>query len=161
MEARGRRVSLSANESDSFPDPVEQAMSKHERRAPRQSQLKLKVEGKDSAVQMARTGVLLAPKQQLPPQMARTDLLHTACSVAGAKSATPTACVASAEMALGLRQTLYSAGHWRFLPPFFFCGCWCNFFSTPPCFTQGLSHEALNCVQQQNVTKLHQAIQLR
>ena len=47
-------------------------MSKHERRAPRQSQLKLKVEGKDSAVQMARTGVLLAPKQQLPPQMART-----------------------------------------------------------------------------------------
>ena len=49
-------------------------MSKHERRAPRQSQLKLKVEGKDSAVQMARTGVLLAPKQEVPPQMARTDL---------------------------------------------------------------------------------------
>ena len=47
MEARGRR----ANESDSFPDPVELAISKHERRAPRQSQLKLKVEGKDSAVQ--------------------------------------------------------------------------------------------------------------
>ena len=51
-------------------------MSKQERRAPRQSQLKLTVEGKDSAVQMARTGVLLAPKQQLPPQLARTGLLQ-------------------------------------------------------------------------------------
>ena len=60
-------------------------MSKHERRAPRQSQLKLKVEGKDSAVQMARTGVLLAPKQQLPlntPQMARTGLLQQDRSLA-------------------------------------------------------------------------------
>ena len=47
-------------------------MSNHERRAPRQSQLKLKVKGKESAVQMARTDVLLAPKQQLPPQTART-----------------------------------------------------------------------------------------
>ena len=51
-------------------------MSKHERRASRQSQLKLKVKGKDSAVQMARTEMLLAPKQQLPPQMARTGVLH-------------------------------------------------------------------------------------
>ena len=34
-----------ANESDSFPDTVELAMSKHEQRAPRQSQLKLKVKG--------------------------------------------------------------------------------------------------------------------
>ena len=52
-------------------------MSKHERRAPRQSQLKLTVKEKDSAVQLvARTGVLLAPKQQLPPQMARTGLLQ-------------------------------------------------------------------------------------
>ena len=76
MEARGRR------ESGSFPDLVELAMSKHERRAPRQSQLKLKVEGKDSAVQMARTGVLLAPKQQLPPQMARTGLLQHVQSLA-------------------------------------------------------------------------------
>ena len=57
-------------------------MSKHERRAPRQSQLKLKVEGKDSAVQMARTGVLLAPKQQLPLRMARTDLLQHVQSLA-------------------------------------------------------------------------------
>ena len=57
-------------------------MSKHEQRAPRQSQLKLKVEGKDSAVQLARTGVLLAPKQQLPPQMARTDLLQHVQSLA-------------------------------------------------------------------------------
>ena len=31
----------------------------------------------------------------------------------------------------GLRQTSHSAGHWRFLPPFFFCGCWCNFFHRP------------------------------
>ena len=58
--------------------------------------------------------------------------LASACSVAGAKSATPTACVTSAEMALGLRQTSHSAGHWRFLPPFFFCGCWCNFFFNAP-----------------------------
>ena len=35
-------------------------------------------------------------------------------------------------MASPLRQTSHSAGHWRFLPPFFFCGCWCNFFSPPP-----------------------------
>ena len=47
------------------------------------------------------------------------------------RSATPTACATSAEMALGLRQTSHSAGHWRFLPPFFFCGCWCNFFQRP------------------------------
>ena len=112
---------------------VELAMSKHERRAPRQSQLKLKVKGKDSAVQMARTDVVLAPKQQLPPQMARTGVL----SPVGAdqrRPATPTACATSAEMALGLRQTSHSAGHWRFLPPppFFFCGCWCKLFSTPP-----------------------------
>ena len=108
-------------------------MSKHERRAARQSQLKLKVKEKDSAVQMARTDVVLAPKQQLPPQMARTGVL----SPVGAhqrRSATPTACATSAEMALGLRQTSHSAGHWRFLPPFFFCGCWCKLFSTPPCW---------------------------
>ena len=35
-------------------------------------------------------------------------------------SNTPTACVTSAEMALGLRQTSHSAGHWRFLPLFLF-----------------------------------------
>ena len=35
-------------------------------------------------------------------------------------------------MASPLRQTSHSAGHWRFLPPFFFCGCWCNFFFTAP-----------------------------
>ena len=110
---------------------LELAMSKHERRAPRQSQLKLKVEGKDSAVQMARTGVLLAPKQQLPPQMARNR--HAlACSVGGAKSATPTACVTSAEMALGLRQTSHSAGHWRFLPPFLFLWLLVQFFFNAP-----------------------------
>ena len=59
--------------------------------------------------------------------------LASACSVVGAKSATPTACVTSAEMALGLRQTSHSAGHWRFLPPFFFVAVGANFFSTPPC----------------------------
>ena len=64
--------------------------------------------------------------------------LASACSVAGAKSATPTACVTSAEMALGLRQTSHSAGHWRFLPPFFFCGCWSNFFFTAPLLRSAL-----------------------
>ena len=54
----GREDDEQANESDSFPDPVELAMSKHKRKAPRQSQLKLKIKGKDSAVQMARTDVL-------------------------------------------------------------------------------------------------------
>ena len=105
-------------------------MSKHERRAPRQSQLKLKVKGKDSAVQMARTDVVLAPKQQLPPQMARTGVL----SPVGAdqrRSATPIACATSAEMALGLRQTSHSGGHWRFLPHFFFVAVGANFFQRP------------------------------
>ena len=32
----------------------------------------------------------------------------------------------------GLRQTSHSAGHWRFLPSFFFCGCWCKFFFNAP-----------------------------
>ena len=36
--------------------------------------------------------------------------LARACAAAGAKSAAPTACVTSAEMALGLRQTSHSAG---------------------------------------------------
>ena len=96
---------------------------------------------KISAVQMARTGVLLAPKQQLhvdlPPQMARTGLLQHVHDQSLAP--TPTACVTSAEMALGLRQTSHSAGHWRFLPPFFFCGCWCKFFFNAPCFGNNLS----------------------
>ena len=36
--------------------------------------------------------------------------------------------------ARGLRQTSHSAMDRGFLPPpFFFCGCWCNFFSLPPC----------------------------
>ena len=56
-------------------------------------------------------------------------------SVTGVKSATPTSCVTSAEMALGLRQTSHSSGAALPSPPFFFCGCWCNFFSTPPSAT--------------------------
>ena len=100
-------------------------MSKHERRAPRQSQLRLKVEGKDPAVQMARTGLLLAPKQ-------RTGLLQHVQSLAPNQQLQPHVTSISAEMALGLRQTSHSAGHWRFLPPFFFCGCWCNFFFNAP-----------------------------
>ena len=82
-----------------------------------------------------QTCTVLAPKQQLPPQMARTGVL----SPVGAdqrRSATPTACATSAEMALGLRQTSHSAGHWRFLPPFFFCGCWCKFFFNAPLVKQ-------------------------
>ena len=100
-------------------------MSTHERRAPRRSQLKLKVKGKDSDVQMARTCMLLAPKQQLPPHMARSN---RRASVAGAKSATPTACVTSAEMALGLRQTSHSSGA-ALPPPFVAVGA--NFFQHP------------------------------
>ena len=50
--------------------------------------------------------------------------------------------------ARGLRQTSHSAGHWRFLPPFFFCGCWCNFFSPPPYSSQ--LNAPSSCSNQQN-----------
>ena len=36
------------------------------------------------------------------------------------------------QRARGLRQTSHSAMDRGFLPPFFFGGCWCNFFSPPP-----------------------------
>ena len=108
-------------------------MSKHERRAPHQSQLKVKgkrfscANGANRRASGAKTATTTANG---------ASKRASARSVPGAKSATPTACVTSAEMALGVRQTSHSAGHWRFLPPFFFCGCWCKFFSTPPCYTR-------------------------
>ena len=51
----------------------------------------------------------------------------------GAKMSRALACADQRLMASPLRQTSHSAGHWRFLPPFSFCGCWCNFFSPPLC----------------------------
>ena len=50
----------------------------------------------------------------------------------GAKMSRALACADQRLMASPLRQTSHSAGHWRFLPPFFFCGCWCNFFFHRP-----------------------------
>ena len=41
------------------------------------------------------------------------------------------ACANQRLMASPLRQTSHSAMHRGFLPPFFFCGCWCNFFHRP------------------------------
>ena len=140
MEARGRRVK--ANKSDPFPDPVELAMSKHEQKAPRQSQLKLKVKGKVSAVQMARTGVLLAPKQQLLYTTANGANRRASAvqSLSWRQISNSNRMRNICKMALGLRQTSHSAGHWRFLPPFFFCGCWCKFFQRPLVSTMSWSY---------------------
>ena len=54
----------------------------------------------------------------------------------GAKMSRAFACADQRLMASPLRQTSHSAMHRGFLPPFFFCGCWCNFFSPPPCARQ-------------------------
>ena len=51
----------------------------------------------------------------------------------GAKMSRAFACADQRLMASPLRQTSHNAMHRGFLPPFFFCGCWCNFFSPPPC----------------------------
>ena len=51
----------------------------------------------------------------------------------GAKMSRAFACADQRLMASPLRQTSHSAMHRGFFPPFFFCGCWCNFFSPPPC----------------------------
>ena len=50
----------------------------------------------------------------------------------GAKMSRAFACADQRLMASPLRQTSHSAMHRGFLPPFFFCGCWCNFFFTAP-----------------------------
>ena len=50
----------------------------------------------------------------------------------GAKMSRAFACADQRLMASPLRQTSHSAMDRGFLPPFFFCGCWCNFFSPPP-----------------------------
>ena len=111
MEARGRR------ESGSFPDLVEIAMSKHERRAPRQSQLKLKVEGKKFSCPNGANRRASGAKTATTTANG-ANRLASACSVAGAKSATPTACVTSAEMALGLEADLAQCGALPLPPPF-------------------------------------------
>ena len=49
----------------------------------------------------------------------------------GAKMSRAFACADQRLMASPLRQTSHSAMHRGFLPPFFFCGCWCNFFHRP------------------------------
>ena len=49
----------------------------------------------------------------------------------GAKMSRAFACANQRLMASPLRQTSHSAMHRGFLPPFFFCGCWCNFFHRP------------------------------
>ena len=105
-DSRDWRERTQANESDSFPDPIELAMSKHERR------------GANRRASGAKRATTTANGSN---RRARE---------AGAKSATPTACVTSAEMALSLRQTSHSSGA-ALPPPFFFCGCWCNFFQRP------------------------------
>ena len=109
-------------------------MSKHERRAPRQ------IFFKSTQTQSRRKRFSCpngANRRASGAKTATTTAngakrLASACSVAGAKSATPTACVTSAEMALGLRQTSHSAGHWRFLPPFFFVAVRAIFFFQRP-----------------------------
>ena len=50
----------------------------------------------------------------------------------GAKMSRAFACADQRLMASPLRQTSHSAMHRGFLPPFSFCGCWCNFFFTAP-----------------------------
>ena len=123
----GREDDEQANESDSFPDPVELAMSKHEWRAPRQSQLKLK--SKENCIQLSKWREQTWFWRQNSNYHRKWREL--ACFASWRRSATPTACATSAEMALGLRQTSHSAGHWRFLPPFFFVAVGAIFFQRP------------------------------
>ena len=49
----------------------------------------------------------------------------------GAKMSRAFACADQRLMASPLRQTSHSAMYRGFLTPFFFCGCWCNFFHRP------------------------------
>ena len=100
----------------------ELAMSKHEQRAPRPSQLKLTVKRKRlSFPNGANRRASCAKKASTTANSAN----RRASAVAP-----PTAIVTSAEMALGLRQTSHSSGA-ALPPPFFFCGCGA-IFSTPP-----------------------------
>ena len=106
------------------------AMSKHERRAPHQSQLKLKVKGKRFSCPNGANRRASGAKTATTTANG-ANRRASARSVPGAKSATPTACITSAEMALGLRQTSHGAGHWRFIPSFFFVAVGANFFQRP------------------------------
>ena len=51
-------------------------------------------------------------------------------------------------MALGLRQTSHSAGHWRFLPPFFFLWLLVQFFFQRPLVRLKESFRSLHFEQQ-------------
>ena len=90
-------------------------------------QLTLKVKGKNSAVQMARTDVLLAPKQQLPPQTARTGVLHWLASISNSNRMR-NICGNGARSEADLARLRRG----DFLPTFFFRGCWCKFFFNAP-----------------------------
>ena len=61
----------------------------------------------------------------------------------GAKMSRAFACADQRLMASPLRQTSHSAMYRGFLPPFFFCGCWCKFFFTAPLLHSQSSSPAL------------------
>ena len=124
MKARGRRV------SDSFPDPVELAMSKHERRAPRQSQLKLKVKEKIQLSKWREQACFWRQNSNYHRksreqacfsmfsrwrQISNSNRMRNICRN-GARS----------------EADLAQCGALALPPPFFFCGCWCKFFFQRP-----------------------------
>ena len=116
---RGRRA------TQWFPD-VEPAMSKHKQsKVPRQSQLKLK--GKDSAVQMARTGVLL--RQNSNHRKWREQACFSSWRQISNSNRMRIICRNAARSEADLAQLRRGAS--SLLSFFFVCGCWCNF-STPP-----------------------------
>ena len=124
----GRDGDEQANESDSFPDPVELSMSKHKRRdlakvsssskEKKKSQLSnlranTRASGAKTATttaQMVRTGVPLSSWRQT----SNSNRMRNICRNVTRSGGRPRTAQAR-----------------RFLSPFFFCGCWCNFFPRP------------------------------
>ena len=100
----------------------ELAMSKHEQRAPRPSQLKLTVKRK-------RLSFPNGANRRASCAKTATTTANGANRRASAV-APPTACVTSAEMALGLRQTSHSSGA-ALPPPFPFLWLLVQFFQRP------------------------------
>ena len=152
FQGKGREDDEQANESDSFPNPVEPAMRKHERRAPRQSQLKLKNERKrfscPNGVNRRASGAKTATTHCTTANGA-----NRRASVAGAKSATPTACVTSAEMAVGLRQTSHSSGE-ALPPPFLFLWLLVQFFFNVPLLSLTLKKWPLSTLWGSNFVQI-------